>query len=78
MKKTHVVHLVRDELEPVLARLDARDHGGEARAHDGLRAEGAAERGALRGPLEALLERAALRGERGAHDHPALVVEVAV
>ena len=74
---THVVHLVRHELEPVLTRLDAGDHRSEARADDGLRGERAAERGALGRPLEALLDDAALRGDARADDHPALVVEVA-
>lgn len=75
--RTHVVHLVRDELEPILPTLDARDHGCKARADNRLRVERLAERDALRGPLEALFDDATLRSERCADDHPPLVVEVA-
>ena len=69
---------MRDELEPVLPRLDARDHRREARAHDGLRVQRAAERDALRRPLEALLDDRPMQGSAVAGKHPALVVEVAV
>ena len=74
---THIVHLVRDELEPVLTRLDARNHARQPVADDRLRMQRPPERGALSGPLEALLDRAPLRSEARADDHPALVVEVA-
>jgi len=39
----HVVHLVGDAFEPVLAGFDAGDHGGEFVADDGLGDEGFAE-----------------------------------
>lgn len=74
---THVVHLVRNKLQPILPALDPRNHLRQPRAHDRLSIERLAERDALRGPLEALLDRPALRGEACADDHPALVVEVA-
>ena len=68
---------MRDKLEPVLPALHARDHRGQACADNGLRIERLSKRDALRRPFEAFLDDAALRGERRADDHPALVVEVA-
>ncbi len=76
-QRTHVVHLVRDEFQPVLPRLDARDHRSQARPDDRLGVQRLAERNALCRPLQTLLDNPPLRCETRADDHPALVVEVA-
>ena len=68
---------MRDKLEPILARLDPRDHLRQPRAHNGLRVQRLAERDALTRPLQALLDDPALSRKTRANDHPPLVVEVA-
>ena len=44
MRRTHIVHLVCDILQPVLCRLDARDHLSKLRTNDRLRAQRFSER----------------------------------
>mmetsp|Transcript_29302 Transcript_29302/g.95497 ORF Transcript_29302/g.95497 Transcript_29302/m.95497 type:complete len:469 (+) Transcript_29302:1331-2737(+) len=73
----HLVHLVRDVLEPVLERLDLRRHVRELVADDGLRDERLAKDDALVRPLIALLQHEPRPADGTDDNHPALVIEVA-
>lgn len=73
----HVVHLVRDILQPALHRLGAGNHGSNFAADDGLRCQGLPKCLALTYPLEALLHDRTLSTSRGSGHHPAFVIKIA-
>jgi hypothetical protein len=73
----HVVHLVRNVLQPALHRLNAGNHGSNFAADDGLRCQGLPKRLALTYPFETLLHDRTLSTSRGRYHHPAFVIKIA-
>jgi hypothetical protein len=73
----HVVHLVRDILQPTLHRLHAGNHGSNLTANDRLRCQGLSECLALVNPFEALFHYPTLRTGRARSHYPTFVVEIA-
>jgi hypothetical protein len=73
----HVIHLVRNVLQPTLHGLYASNHSSNLAADDGLRRQGFSKRLALTNPFQTFLHNPALStgGARG--HHPAFVIEIA-
>lgn len=75
--EAYVIHLVSDELQPILASLDACNHISQLSSDDCLRIERLSEYDALIRPFETLFDYSPLCAEAGTCDHPPLMVEIA-